>query len=107
MNREERAKQFLSFDALSGLREELKQREEKMLRVEKKEVTEEQAIEISNCLTILEKGDNIKVMFFYKGLYVEVMGEVTCKNLAYKYLVVNGNKILFDDIYKLSIGPFN
>ena len=34
MDRQDRAKQFLSFDALKGLREELKKREERHLREE-------------------------------------------------------------------------
>ena len=43
MNREDRAKQFMALDALKGLREELKKREEQYLRERKKELTEEQA----------------------------------------------------------------
>ena len=43
MNRVERAKQFLPFDALKGLKEELESREEKMSRVPRHELTEERA----------------------------------------------------------------
>ena len=41
MTRADRAKQFLPFDALKGLHEELEAREEKMSRVPKHSMTEE------------------------------------------------------------------
>ena len=42
MNRQERAKQFMPFDALKGLKEALKAKEEKLTRVAKRELSEEQ-----------------------------------------------------------------
>ena len=101
MNREDRAKQFLSFDALSGLREELKKREEKFLRVEKREITEEKALELSNMLSVIGKGDEVSITFYYKGVYVCVNGVVTAVNTAFKYIVINQNKIAFNDIYQI------
>ncbi|MBR5899972.1 MAG: YolD-like family protein [Clostridia bacterium] len=103
MNREDRAKQFLSFDALSGLRQELKRREEKRLMIEKKEVPEETAMEISNKLAVIDKGEEVEITFYYKGVYVTASGVVTAKNTAFKYLSLNGAKIAFDDVYDLTI----
>ena len=42
MMREERAKQFAPFDAMKGLQEALRDREERHSRVEKLEISEEQ-----------------------------------------------------------------
>ncbi len=103
VNREDRAKQFLSFDALSGLRQELKRREEKRLMIDKKEVPEELAVELSNRLAVIDKGECVEITFYYKGVYVTVTGMIEQKNVAYRYLVVNGAKILFDDVYTIKV----
>ena len=42
MNKADRAAQFQPFDALKGLQEELRAREERRTRVAKKELSEEQ-----------------------------------------------------------------
>ena len=44
MNKADRAAQFQPFDALKGLQEELRMREERRNRVAKKEVSEENII---------------------------------------------------------------
>ena len=56
MNRQERAKQFMPFDALKGLKEALKAKEEKLTRVAKRELSEEQQEILSEVITQLEKG---------------------------------------------------
>ena len=101
MNREERAKQFMPFDALKGLREELKRREEKYLKEKKKELTEEQIEQLSKKVAVLKKGDGVVVTFYYDGHYVELTGVLTGINTAYKYLMVDGAKISFDNIYEI------
>ena len=52
MNREDRAKQFLPFDALKGLREELKRREEIALRTERRQLSEEESERLSKAYSI-------------------------------------------------------
>ena len=59
LSRMSRAAQFAPFDALKGLTEELERRELKKLYTNKKELSEEQEIEISNQLTKLKKGMDI------------------------------------------------
>ena len=85
MNREDRAKQFMAFDALKGLREELKKREEKYLRERKKELTEEKATELSQTLSVIKKGDFVEITFYYLGHYVIVKDVIKSINLVYKY----------------------
>ena len=98
MNRSDRAKQFMPFDALKGLREELKKREERRLLVEKKEVSEEDGERICSTILKAEKGECVKVKFFNKGRYVFEEGILTEKNLVYKFVGINGKRIFFDDI---------
>ena len=103
MNREDRAKQFLAFDALKGLREELKRREENRLKENKKEITEERACELSQQFSVIGKGTKIKIVFFYNGHYIELVDVVQSINYAYKYLTICDNKILFSDVYDVQL----
>ena len=98
MNRSDRAKQFMPFDALKGLREELKKREEKRLLVDREELSDEKAESMGYDILKAEKGDTVKIKFFNKGRYVSEEGILTEKNFVYKFVAVNGKKIFFDDI---------
>ena len=98
MNRVERAKQFLPFDALKGLKEELESREEKISRVPRHELTEERAEEISAVIQQLYKGAKIIMMFYRAGHYYELKGTIANVNTIYKYLLIGEEKIFFDDI---------
>lgn len=102
-NRVNRAAQFMPFDALKGLREELKAREEKILRVEKADITDEMAEEISSKLCQIQKGSKIALTFYYNGHYVDIDGIVSNIDGIYKYLVIGEEKIFFENIYKLKI----
>ena len=67
MNRADRAKQFLPFDTLKGLRGELKKREEKHSRVEKPVLSDTQQQEISESLKNLSFGDEVLVTYYQDG----------------------------------------
>jgi len=103
MDKANRAAQFLPFDALNGLQEELRKREEIHSRVEKIEIPEEKLAEISSTLFKVEKDCLAEITFYYCGHYVTVKDRVENKNTAYGFLVVNGSKIYFDDIYDIKI----
>lgn len=102
-SRVNRAAQFIPFDALKGLKEELKLREERRLKVEKTELTDEMIEEISSKLYQIEKNSKISITFFYNGNYVDLDGYVTSIDKIYKYLVINEEKIFFENIYSLKI----
>ena len=55
VNREDRAKQFAPFDALKGLQEELRKREERLTRIQKRELSEETQAEIGKELIKIRK----------------------------------------------------
>jgi hypothetical protein len=103
MNRANRAAQFQPFDALKGLQEELRMREERRNRVAKKEVSEEKSEEISRELIKVEKGSNVEIVFYRSGRYYELAGCVLAKNDTYKYLMIGEEKIPYDDIYVIKV----
>lgn len=98
-----RAAQFMPFDALKGLQEELRRREELHSRSEKREMDEETLNEISVMLNRIRKGDFIEVDFFFNGHSVKTSGKVIDKKIAEKILVLDNISIDFEDIYKITI----
>ena len=65
MTRQERAKQFMPFDAMKGLQEALRDREEKFSRVERRERGEDALEALSIEITRLERGDKIKILYYH------------------------------------------
>lgn len=100
-NREERARQFLPFDALKGFEEAL--REKEIEAVEKIELAEEQIEEISNQLKLLEKGSEIEIIYYEKQQYFKMIGKVEKIDSRKKQLYVNEKKINFVDIFKIML----
>lgn len=101
MNREERAKQFMPFDALKGLNEELRRREKKMLREEKRVLFEEEAEKLSSRLARLGAGDHIELVFYENGYYLTLSGRVERINRQFGFLTVDGRRVYFADLYRL------
>lgn len=98
-----RAAQFLPFDALKGLSEELQSRIEKRSRVDKIELSDESKDAISNVLCRVKKGAEIRVKYYKNGHYLIVEGMVTKISQVYHWLKVVDTLIYFDDIYDISI----
>ena len=103
MNRADRAKQFVPFDALKGLQEELRIREERRTRIEKKALSEEQIERISKRLLKLRSGSKIAITFYSRGHYLSIEGYVSEVNSIYAYIKIGNEKVFFDDIYKIRI----
>ncbi len=103
MTRAERAKQFAPFDAMKGLQEALRDREERHSRTERHEISDEQ-IE-KNCAVIvkLEKGSAVCVEHYSNFHDIESKGIISEISTAFKYLKLNDQKIFFDDIYSIRI----
>ena len=103
MNRSDRAKQFMPFDAMKGLKEALREREERHNRVDKRILSDENIQKISNQLQRLSVGDCISVTC-YRGFHEIVLsGKLTQIDFAFKFIYVDDEKILFDDIYDIKI----
>ncbi len=99
-SRGERAKQFMAFDALSGFGQELSEKE--IEKVEKKELSDDMMLEISEILTLIDKDDIIKVKYYKNRGYQEIIGELKGINTTNKKLILKDDTIInFDDILKI------
>lgn len=103
MNNQERAKQFMPFDALKGLKEALRDREERRTRVQKIELSEDMATELSRVMNRIEPYSVIRIKFYSKGHYIDLQGTVLEKDIIYRFLKIGNEKIYFDDILKIQI----
>lgn len=101
MNREDRAKQFAPFEALTGLRQALKEKEIKHEAEQKRELSEERIEEIAQILATLDKGDSIIVKCFESGYYVTILGTIRKIDFIKKFLMLEDGKILFTNIYDI------
>lgn len=100
ISRNDRAKQFLPFDALKGFQEALRKKE--IEYVEKKELSEEMLEELSNKMSIIEKNDNIRIVYYTNKAYKEIIGKVQEINLVNKKIILYGDiKINFIDILEI------
>ena len=92
----DRARQFLPFDALKGFKEAIKERQK--IKVEKPELSEEMAIELSYKLNQVKKGMIVKIVHYDNEEYIETFGMVSEFSEVFNYLKIFKNKILFENI---------
>lgn len=102
-NKINRAAQFLPFDSLKGLQEELRRREYVNSKELKRDLSEERQQNISNELLKVKKGSIVRVEYYFDEHYFNIEGKVSVLNVPFKYLIVNDNKILFSDLYDLKV----
>lgn len=92
----ERAKIFLPFDALKGLKEALREKEK--ILVDKKILSIEEKEKISKKLIQIKKGMIIKVIYFENNEYIELEGMVSLIDFVYKKIKIVKKEIEFTDI---------
>ena len=102
MNNVERAKQFLPFDALKGLREELAAREKKRLRRDRVTLSDTQQAEISDALSVLKKGSRVTITRYFDGQYVTETHVVVKIDALERFLLTENTKIYFDDLFSVN-----
>lgn len=102
MDRENRAKQFMPFDALKGFREALAEKER--IVVPKRVLPETWENELEWKLRQLQKRDMVRAEYFQRGEYVCITGMVSEMDKENKVLKVVNTKIAFEDIVDLQ-GP--
>lgn len=109
MTRENRAKQFMPFDAMKGLAEALKDREEKHSRVPKHGISEEDRMQISETLCKVEKGSKVFISFYADFHDREAEGLITQINRPYRFFRISRTgsnaeeKISFEDLYDIRV----
>lgn len=96
-----RAEQFLAFDALKGLREALKEKEK--IKVDKKDISEENAIKINKTLSQIKKYMIVNVVYYKEGEYIRLEGIVSKIDKVYKKIVIVKEEISFNDINDINI----
>ena len=101
MDRENRAKQFMPFDALKGFREALEEKERVV--VSKRELSEEQKEELDFKLRQIHMLDMITAEYFHDGEYVQVTGVVSRIDETSKVLKIVNTKMKFEDIVDLQV----
>ena len=91
-----RAKEFMPFDALKGFKEALKKVEK--IKEDKKELSEDIFSELNDKLKTLKKGDYVILEHFNDMNYIKTKGIVKKVDYINKVIYVDNSKISFDDI---------
>ena len=101
MSRLQRAKQFMPFAALKGFEALLSAvARPKESRVE---LSEDQIEEVNKALQLLRCGDWVRVVYYDKHKYTEIIGPVDVINKRLQILVVQGVEISFRDIKAINL----
>ena len=104
MTRQDRAKIFAPFDAMKGLQEALREREERLTRCPRREICEEDTARNSAVLQTLKRGMEAEV-FCWSGFHdVVKRGKITYISRAFNgYLELDHEAIEFEDIYDIRV----
>lgn len=95
----DRAKQFAPFASLRGFDEEVRKKER--VEIDRKTLSEEEQLELSQKVISLKKGDLITVVYYLFGEYKKTTGVITAIDLTLKNLTVVKTKLEFEDIYSI------
>lgn len=103
MTREQRAKQFMPFDAMKGLQEALRDREERHSRVERHDISDEDQNANSIVINKLSNGAKVEISYYRHFHDVVRSGTITAISCQFRFLKMDDEKIFFDDIYRITI----
>lgn len=97
----DRARQFLPFDALKGFKDLIKEVER--VKVNKKELTEENIEKLSKTILSLEKGMMVKVIYFEQDEYLKLEGIVSKIDITNRFIMIVKKRISLDDIFEIEV----
>ena len=97
----DRARQFLPFDALKGFKDLIKEVER--VKVNKKELTEENIEKLSKTILSLEKGMMVRVIYFEQDEYLKLEGIVSKIDITNRFIVIVKKRISLDDIFEIEV----
>ncbi len=106
MIRQQRAKQFQPFDAMKGLSQALRDREERHCREFKRELSEETIAKIQETLLKVKEGARARVEYYKEFHSAVKCGIISKINKTYKYIILDEEKIFLNDIYDIQITDF-
>lgn len=93
----------MPFDAMKGLKEALRDREEKHARVSRRELGEEEQAALDRAFLRLEKGALVRVSC-YEAFHETVKeGVVTAVSTQTRSLTVGNDRVLFEDVYGIEV----
>ncbi len=95
----------MPFDALKGLNEELRRREERSCREARRLLSEEAAAKLSGRLLRLKKGMTVEIVYYENGHYLSENGRLEEIDPVFCFLVLSGKQIFFTDIYRIGAVP--
>lgn len=101
MDRSDRAKQFMPFDAVKGLQEAL--REKERIIVPKAELAEDYEEELNRIIQNLVLAEMVTVVYFEDGEYIKITGLISKIDKENGFMNVVNTKIEFKDIIKIKI----
>ncbi len=101
VEKKDRAKIFMPFDALKGLKEAFLEKER--IVVEKKDLTEDDINQLNYVFSIIKIGDMVECIYYDNDEYISKKGLVSKINFDGRVLQIVKDKIKFDDIYLLNI----
>ena len=99
ISRQDRAKQFLPFDALFGFKELL--REKEIECEERKELSEERFSELESEFNRVRIGTLVRIKYYCNKQYINISGEVT--NIDYNKKIVQIDKKYYISVYDICI----
>lgn len=99
MIEDNRAKQFLPFDALKGLRSAMKEKE--IVTTDKRELSEEVEEILSRKINSLEIGDKVKIVHYKNRQYRIDYGIVKEINRFQRFILLDNTKIAIDNIFDI------
>lgn len=100
MDRTDRAKQFAPFDALKGLQEALRIKELNHERVQRGDLSEEKAEEMSKIIINLNKNEKVKITYYKEGYYKQAQGQIKI-DIEKNRIEIDGLKIDLQDIFEI------
>lgn len=95
----DRARLFLSYDALKGFKELLQED----TTIPRKELCEDQYYELNWKIHQIQEGDTIEVVYYTGSSYSQIRGIVQTVNLNDHYIYINHHKIQLKNICSLEL----
>ncbi len=99
MSREERARQFMPFDALDGFRSLISTQDKTV--EEKRELSEEKLNMLNEKMRRIQKGTRVEITYYEKDGYLKKDGIVTGLNFDMNFIRVIDKVIYFEDVYEI------
>lgn len=95
------AKIYMPFSALAGYEEKLKEAE--TTKEERKELLDDRLEELNYILNQLKVNDIIRIIYYNKNGYLLKKGLILKIDYNKGYLLLDGKKIFFKDIYDIEV----